>query len=530
MAMVILRPNHPERLHERCICDSETNGSTYRYAGGLVEYMRMRQKRHDLFVPMPGNSCLVPFSVGQSYMKRIREIYEEVEYDLGIVLRPHQETDIVRIVESLEATGSSYFIAQCGYGKTIMFFYLMSLLKQRTVIVLPNMTLMKQTYDALMALVDEDFRHRIQILGTDRIIHTETDVLICYIGRLDTKNRKAGEPDTPIVGIEEFKYVILDEVHLLTAPTHITGLMSLRPSRISAFTATRGERDNMTTMFVGSNVIYASVIKRWRICFPRIRTSVDKSKVRELTNATIDKFLSKGGAPRRTEDEDDDNFEEEYEEELRENGVPAAAASAIPQFQYDEEAYAINSSKVSGKFKAMIEYGHTLTVLSSNDIMCDFVIKVVNYYKNEGKRIMIVTVRIEMTDNLFQALHEDSNQGERYIVEYLDRKRTECGNCDVIIGTHKKLGTGFDERNSIRNFEGEVASVLLFLGSIKDKTLMYQVAGRVFRAEDPLVIFPLMVDVSFSHGHINSIRETITSEMKECDFCDESTRLIEQLT
>jgi superfamily II DNA or RNA helicase len=471
---------------------------------------------------MPSEMFLVPFAVGCSAMKAILPIYEEVEYDIDIALRPHQQTDILRIVESINTTGSSYFIAQCGYGKTIMFFYLMSILKQRTIIVLPNLTLVKQTYDALIALVNDDFRPRVQILGTDRVINDETDVLICYIGRLDTKKKSSGERDGPIHDIEDFKYVILDEVHLLTSPTHITGLMSLRPSRISAFTATRGERDNLTTMFVGSNVIYASLVKRWKICFPRIITSVDKSKVRELTDATIDRYLSKRSSATSSNHRNnpDDFDDDDYAEEMRANGLD----------DNDDDTASDTSGKVSGKFKAMIEYGHTLTVLSSNDIMKQFVIKVVNHFKSEEKRVMIVTVRIDMTEALYQALHEDSNEGERYVVEYLDRNRRECGNCDVLIGTHKKLGTGFDERNSIVDFEGEVASVLLFLGSIKDKTLMYQVAGRVFRSDNPLVIFPLMVDLSFSHNHINSIRETISSEMKECDVCDASTRLIEQLT
>ena len=73
-----------------------------------------------------------------------------------------------------------------------------------------------------------------EILETDRIIHEETDVLICFIGRLSTR-KKDGEPNEdlePIEGIEDFKYVILDEVHMLTAPNLITGLMSLRPYRI----------------------------------------------------------------------------------------------------------------------------------------------------------------------------------------------------------------------------------------------------------------------------------------------------------
>ena len=181
----------------------------------------------------------------------------------------------------------------------------------------------------------------------------------------------------------------------------------------------------------------------------------------------------------------------------------------------------------------MIEYVQTLSVLSSSEVVHNFVINIVNHFVSRKKRMIIITMRNEMTDCLYEALMHDSvpagRNTKKYVVEYLNTKHTTCGNCDVLLGTHKKLGTGFDERNSIVDFQGEVASVLLFLGSIKDKTLMYQVAGRVFRSDEPLVIFPLMADVNFSHSHTNSLKEMIESEMKECEVCEETTQMIQRI-
>ena len=62
----------------------------------------------------------------------------------------------------------------------------------------------------------------------------------------------------------------------------ITGLMSLRPYRISAFTATKGERNAITEMFVGSNVINASLVKKLEAYASRV--SEQNSMKHELMN------------------------------------------------------------------------------------------------------------------------------------------------------------------------------------------------------------------------------------------------------
>ena len=385
----IISYNHPAKLKSLCSCEIPTKeGYEYYYRNGLIEqkrmYVRGRQDQKgsvSLFIPMPGDLYLVPFNIpsrtGVKSFKTPRPIVPEVEYNLKIELRPYQEEDVDRMLDSLNETGSSYFTAQCGYGKTIMFFYLMMFLKQKTIIVLPSVTLMDQTYTALVKLIDKP--NRVQQLETDRVIHDETDVLICYIGRLNTRKKDGdvNEELTPIEGIEDFKYVILDEVHLLTAPNHLTGLLSLRPYRISAFTATKGERCAITEMFVGSNIISASVVKKWKICFPCIRTEVDDTRVDKLTNATIVKYLENTGRRSFRSSFDDDDT--------------SADGSSLTS----EEM-----ANVPHKFKAMIEYGHTLSVLSSSEIIHNFVINVVNHFVKCKKRMIIITMRNE-NDRLF---------------------------------------------------------------------------------------------------------------------------------
>jgi superfamily II DNA or RNA helicase len=438
---------------------------------GLVEHVLSREPKKDLCVRTRDGRFVIPLAVAFTLVKQVIPIRDEVQYRMRIELREHQAKDIQPILASLDKTGTSYFLAQCGYGKTVMFFKLIEMLKQKTLIVLPTLKLVQQTFESLVRVIDNP--QRVQVLDTDHIILPTTDVLICFAGRIDTKK----DQTEPIEHLKSFKFVILDEVHLLTAPGHITGLMNLRPARVAAFTATRGERNAITELFVGTNAIEASLVKNWRICFPRIETKVDRVRVDELVRESL-KGMRGGESENR----------------------------------------------------AVLEYTHSMSVLSASESIRDFVLDLVNYYAFRGKRMIVITIRNEMTDMLYEALNEDSDEGGRYVVEYLDRKKKDCGNCDVLLGTHKMMGTGFDEKNSIIGFEGEAASVLLFLGSIKNETLMYQLAGRVFRCDDPLVIFPTMTDISYSRRHVDQIKEIVTEKMPDCSICEETAALIEQIT
>ena len=60
---------------------------------------------------------------------------------------------------------------------------------------------------------------------------------------------------------------------------------------------------------------------------------------------------------------------------------------------------------------------------------------------------------------------------------------------DVLIGTFAKIGTGFDEKMSCDDFDNIRIDVLLMGSSMKDKYLLEQVAGRVFRSEWPSIVY-----------------------------------------
>ncbi len=58
----------------------------------------------------------------------------------------------------------------------------------------------------------------------------------------------------------------------------------------------------------------------------------------------------------------------------------------------------------------------------------------------------------------------------------------------VLIGTVQKIGTGFDEATTCGDFGGVRINMLLLVGSTKSDTLLFQLAGRAFRAAMPHIV------------------------------------------
>jgi hypothetical protein len=66
------------------------------------------------------------------------------------------------------------------------------------------------------------------------------------------------------------------------------------------------------------------------------------------------------------------------------------------------------------------------------------------------------------------------------------QKSYDDGN--ILIGTTKKMGVGFDEKNKCSSFEGVRCDLLIWVSSTKQPEQLTQFIGRVFRAEMPNVI------------------------------------------
>ncbi len=75
-----------------------------------------------------------------------------------------------------------------------------------------------------------------------------------------------------------------------------------------------------------------------------------------------------------------------------------------------------------------------------------------------------------------------------YNVDYMAGTKKNYKDSHVLVGTIKKIGTGFDEKAACDDFNGVRINLLILVGSMRSVQLLEQVAGRVFRADFPQII------------------------------------------
>jgi hypothetical protein len=225
---------------------------------------------------------------------------------------------------------------------------------------------------------------------------------------------------------------VFDEVHELSTKLGIAALLTVRPNHLLALTATPGDRNKITELFVGKCEIEELGTKRWSVCFPRIVSELEGSQ-----------------------------------------------------------------------YSGMDGYNDAMGDLCKSIPFVGTIARIIAYLVGLGKRIIALTIRTEMCVNLAKTL-------DQYKITYavLTPENRMCPNCDVVIGTNKLIGTGFDLKNYVTDFDGKCADVMVFLGSFKNPTMWYQSAGRGFRSEYPLAIFPGIVGLPVSDSHLAKLKTT----------------------
>lgn len=132
-----------------------------------------------------------------------------------------------------------------------------------------------------------------------------------------------------------------------------------------------------------------------------------------------------------------------------------------------------------------------------NDLIVSIVRQVVSEHK-----IIILTKQKSQRDYLLKKIGE---YGIR--TDFLSDKKDNYSECQVLIMTIQKGGTGFDEKNKCQNFSGIRADVLILAASIKSRRLLIQVIGRL-RCEQP-TIFDLVDRNPICEGHWSRHRRVI---------------------
>nr|QBK89880.1 MAG: A18-like helicase [Pithovirus LCPAC101] len=117
-------------------------------------------------------------------------------------------------------------------------------------------------------------------------------------------------------------------------------------------------------------------------------------------------------------------------------------------------------------------------------------------------KILILTWRCEK--HVIPLYHYLTSHGIK--CDYMSGKKKTYKDSPVLIGTIKKIGTGFDEKAACDDYNGTRIDMLIKLGSTKSPELLEQISGRAFRAEFPIII-DFVDDHPLSENHFTKIAE-----------------------
>ena len=93
-------------------------------------------------------------------------------------------------------------------------------------------------------------------------------------------------------------------------------------------------------------------------------------------------------------------------------------------------------------------------------------------------------------------------------VSTLYGSQKKYSNADILIGTTKKIGTGFDEANACSDFKGKPSNVLVMVNTCKEWQTKDQFFGRIMRSDNPMIVW-LYDDIPILDRHFKGLKKDI---------------------
>jgi len=172
-----------------------------------------------------------------------------------IELREEQKKIIDIILEAYHKNGGGILCLPCGFGKTIIALYFITLLQKKTLIIVHRNFLIKHWYDKIKEIIQNV---NVKIISSstvkDEII--KCDIAICMLQTLSVKDFPKGYFDT-------FGHIIIDECHNVSTTIFSTIFFKINSNYMLGLSATPERKDNMTKVIkwhIG-NIINVNSVK-----------------------------------------------------------------------------------------------------------------------------------------------------------------------------------------------------------------------------------------------------------------------------
>lgn len=245
-----------EAMRKRCSIEC-TFGATYTYDEKTndikISSFDAKGTKVELYCITRPNQLMVPFSAFEAVKKDFSYIGKS-PFKFCYKLKDYQQYDMEQLLNSVNTDGSCLLQAECGYGKTIMIAYIVAHYKERAIVLTPNAKCAEQNANLIRKAVTGC---TVSMTNPDGSFDDKADVLVAVTSQL--KGR---------VGLfDSYPTAIFDEIHALSKPQSIPGMLVVNPRRLIGFTATPEKKEALTRLFVGDNTIIGSKRKRWSIVY-----------------------------------------------------------------------------------------------------------------------------------------------------------------------------------------------------------------------------------------------------------------------
>ena len=160
---------------------------------------------------------------------------KDIDIQFSLDLKDEQKIPAEKTIEAYEKYGGGILSLPCGFGKTILALYFISVLKKKTLVIVHKEFLMNQWIERIKFALPNA---KVGIVQGDKCQIDDNDIII---GMLQTLSMKEFAPDT----FDDIGHVIIDECHTISSRVFSRALMKVNSKYMLGISATPSRSDGL---------------------------------------------------------------------------------------------------------------------------------------------------------------------------------------------------------------------------------------------------------------------------------------------
>ena len=160
---------------------------------------------------------------------------KDIDIQFSLDLKDEQKIPAEKTIESYNHYGGGILSLPCGFGKTILALYFISVLKKKTLVIVHKEFLMNQWIERIKFALPSA---KVGIVQGDKCQIDDNDIII---GMLQTLSMKEFAPDT----FDDIGHVIIDECHTISSRVFSRALMKVNSKYMLGISATPTRSDGL---------------------------------------------------------------------------------------------------------------------------------------------------------------------------------------------------------------------------------------------------------------------------------------------